>query len=99
MNTWMMFVRAGEECCQPPSPRLRRSRCGNVASLTTKALNAAAVTNANSQFAYAKATADKLETGNTSTMATFTKMFARAVADGARNVYEIHLGIQDSGRV
>jgi hypothetical protein len=39
--------------------------------------------NANYQFAYAKATADKLEIGNivignNSTMATFTKMFARA---------------------
>jgi len=47
------------KCCQ----------CENVAS-----------TKSNFQFAYAKATADKLEIGNigignTSTMATFTKMF------------------------
>ena len=81
----MMIAWAGEECCQPPSPRLRRSRCDNGASLTAKAHGAAAVTNSNFQFAYAKATADKLEIGNigignTSTMATFNKMFARAVA-------------------
>ena len=80
MNAQMMFTRTEDKCCQPPSLKLRRSGCENVASLTTKALNAAAVTNANSQFAYAKATADKLEIGNigignTSTMATFTKMF------------------------
>ena len=70
MNTRMMFARAEDKCCQPPSPRLRRSGCGNVAK-----------TNTNSQFASAKATADKLETGNigignSSTMATFYKMFA-----------------------
>ena len=74
MNTLMMFARAGGECCQPPSPRLPRSRCENVA-----------ITNTDYQFAYAKATADQLEIGNigignTSTMATLNKMFARIVA-------------------
>ena len=56
MNTRMMFVRAGDKCCQ----------CENVASA-----------NSNSKFAYAKATADKLEIGNTCTMATLYRMFAR----------------------
>ena len=74
MNTLMMFARAGGECCQPTSPRLRRSRCENVA-----------ITNTDYQFAYATATADQLEIGNigignTSTMATLNKIFARAVA-------------------
>ena len=31
LNTRMMFARVVGECCQPPSPRLRRSRCENVA--------------------------------------------------------------------
>jgi len=58
MNTLMMFVRAGGECCQ----------CENVAK-----------SNTNFQYAYDKAAADKLETGNigtgnTSTMATFSRL-------------------------
>ena len=58
MNTRMMVVRAGGECCQ----------CENVA--TTKS---------NSQFSGDIAAADKLETGNigtgnTSTMATFSRL-------------------------
>ena len=71
----MMFARAGEECCQPPSPRLWRSRCDNVASLTAKAHGAAAVINANFQLE-----TGNIGIGNTSTMATFSKMFARGIA-------------------
>ena len=63
MNTRMMFAQTEDKCCQ----------CENVAS-----------TNSNPQFIYAKATANRLEIGNigignTSTMATLDKMFARAV--------------------
>ena len=58
MNTLMMFARAGGECCQ----------CGNVAN-----------TKSNSQFSGDKAAADQLGignigTGNTSTMATFSRL-------------------------
>ena len=58
MNTRMRFARAHGECCQ----------CGNVAS-----------TNTNCQCAYAKAETDKLGIGNigignTSTMATFSRL-------------------------
>ena len=61
MNSRMMFTRAAGECCQ----------CENVAS-----------TKSNTQFVYAKATVNKLEIGNTgigntSTMATFSKVFAQ----------------------
>ena len=58
MNTRMRFARAHGECCQ----------CGSVAS-----------TNTNCQCAYAKAETDKLGIGNigignTSTMATFSRL-------------------------
>ena len=65
MNTRMMFVQTEDKdkCCQ----------CENVAG-----------TSSNPQFIYAKAMVNKLEIGNigignTSTMATLDKMFARAV--------------------
>ena len=58
MNTRRMFARVGGECCQ----------CGNVAN-----------TNTNCQCAYAKVETDKLGIGNigignTSTMATFSRL-------------------------
>jgi len=58
MNTRMMFARGGGECCQ----------CENVAN-----------TKSNSQFSGDIAAADQLETGNigtgnTSTMATFSRL-------------------------
>ena len=58
MNMRKMFARVHGECCQ----------CGNVAS-----------TNTNCQCAYAKAETDKLGignigTGNTFTMATFSRL-------------------------
>ena len=58
MNTRIMLARGGGECC----------RCENVAN-----------TKSNSQFSGDKAAADKLETGNngignTSTMATFSRL-------------------------
>ena len=58
MNARMRFARVHGECCQ----------CGNVAS-----------TNTNYQCAYAKAETDKLGIGNigignTSTMATFSRL-------------------------
>ena len=59
MNTRMMFARAVDKCCQPPSPRLPlslklqrtswRSRCGTAAALCAKAVKNVAITNTNFQ--------------------------------------------------
>ena len=80
MNTRMMFARGGGECCQPSSPRLRRSGCENVAK-----------SNTNYQL-----DTGNIGTGNTCTMATFNKMLARAVAEAAKGaenaIQNSHLG-------
>ena len=68
MNAQKKLIGSGDECCQPPSPRLRRSGCENVASANT-----------NFQYACAMVASNKLGIGNngignTSTMATFSRL-------------------------
>ena len=80
MNTQMIFDWDGEESCQPPSPRLRRSGCENVTRLTSKAHGTETVTNTNYQLQLGTG---NIRIGNTSTMATLCRIFAQAVAGAA----------------